>query len=416
MLFTRSDNAHSEWGSPSPGTYTEAPTISWSFQLDDPDVSILFATDDSVVVSEKPSSTESARQKQSTITAINLETGSVSWHIDSSNALCDAGAAITYAPGSQLVACFNDSLDDLTLYSAEDGRKLSTLSLSGNRVRVHVDGDTFYSCSAENRAAFVRRGDAEDVASLFEVTIQSPQSIACDLSFYGPYIAATSVSDNWMTVMNEDGKVQYQTYSENGRFRGSELLETTQSDDFDNKNYPTRVVDVDGNPVFEYRNPITNVMYSPGRGLASIFIDNAQTVRSRETGSKLWSYSGNMDNPRPLGQTGKNLIMVEGSNYLKAYDVETGEPIWFHRPDEFEANGRSAGDQPDSRFMADGPRRSFAGDGTYAVVATGKSVVGIDASTGEITWTRESSGLIGMQHQNYLLLNDGNELTALKFR
>ncbi|USI92899.1 outer membrane protein assembly factor BamB family protein [Rhodococcus pyridinivorans] len=410
-VLNRSSGDNVDW-LPTPGTYAESPIESWSFELSGADSPAALLTQDSLVLSEEIPEGRSRYSTVERLTAIDLETGTVSWQRVMDEGSCWLGVG-AHAADARMILCEKDASPDLHILDPKDGKTLGHPTPAGYS-NYYITGDTIYSCAWNGDSVVFSAGTATELSEHFSVKIPVANSNACTISVEGDYAAATS-SSNWLTVVGIDGSIKYQSFDVQGEFIGDQLLATQEVDgDEPYGSTPVVVRDLEGNEVYRYSEPIEIAREIPGRRFSDVFVDNYGDVRDRGTGEARWNYPERQYSL--VGLSGDVLVTVEDETQMRGYSANDGQSLWDINTDRFfPIRQDSANEYAPDDFESFGSLRRVTGDGETMLVTTGSRLTALDTEKGAISWTFDTKGWVFREHQNLLLLSDGETLRALKF-
>lgn len=397
---------------PAPGTYASAPRWAWSYKLADSNPSLLFTTDNRALISTKMSDGKATSEH---IIAVDLVYGRTSWEQQlPSGAQCGTGPR--YKPDSTMVVCVDITSGRLIILDAEDGTTLGTPYVGQSNPNVVVSGNTIYSCTADQGVLNFQSGTATDLSENFSVHIADGERGNCGFMVEGSYAVVSGSGNKTTAIVDSQGTITYQSFDSSAQFFGEDLLTSYVYDD-KTREFPTfaTIIDVNGDKKYNRLFSGATVFTLPGRRSADVYIEKNGTVRHRVTGDALWKYS-NPDDMSVVGAVGDVLVMFEDATTLRGYDITTGRVLWSVPVTALYKGGKPpAGVNLENEFSGMGLIWRFAGDGETLVVSTGNLLTGINAQTGDITWENGANGFVFAQQSNYLLLRNGEHITAMKF-
>ncbi|TWH52638.1 putative pyrroloquinoline-quinone binding quinoprotein [Rhodococcus rhodochrous J38] len=400
-------------GDPAPGTYSQAPREVGTHELEfkDEQIDPLLTTDNTLVYYEDvptgPNGTSSGKR----LTGLDLETGSAWEYMMKGFAYC--GSSEMYADDASVIMCVESDSDTMTLLDPKDGSIVATPpQLHGN---YYIAGNTVYTCGRENGTFKLWSSTGPEFTENLLATVPADTKYPCTLSRHGDHIAIESAK-NWVTVLHNDGTIVYQDFDVRGTLNSAGLLETTvQDEDVLLADKTFDVLDLDGTKVYEYSEPVEEVLSIPGGRDSGLFIDEYGAVRERATGTVRWTYSA-PDYFDVVGLTGDMLVMVEEGTRMRAYNAEDGTPMWAISTDNVFPRSKSGslpGDPGD--FSPSESLHRVAGDGETLLFAAGTRLTAVDVASGAIMWDMGTGGWFLDEYQDYIVLSDNERLRILHF-
>lgn len=398
---------------PTPGTYSQAPREVGTHQLESKDEPIwpLLTAGGALVYYEDVPTGPRGTRSGTRLTGIDLKTGSAWEHMMEGSAYC--GYSDIYAEDATLIMCLESLSDTMTLLDPKDGSIVATPpKLSGN---YYIAGDTVYTCGRENNTFKLWSSTSPDFTENLLATVPADTEYPCELSVQGDHIAIYS-NKNWVTVLQPDGKILYQDFGVIGTLNSVGLLETTvfnPDDRLADKTFD--VLKLDGTKVYEYSEPIKEVLSIPGGRDSGLFIDEYGAVRERAAGTVRWTYSA-PDHFKVAGLAGNTLVMVEDGTRMRAYNAEDGTPMWAISTDNVFPSSKSTSLPGDpGGFSPSDSLHRVTGDGETLLFAAGTRLTAVDVASGEIMWDMGTGGWFLDQYQDYIVLSDTERLRILHF-
>ncbi|MBM4574768.1 PQQ-binding-like beta-propeller repeat protein [Rhodococcus hoagii] len=395
---------------PSPGTYAHAPDKAWEIALTGKYPQAIVLNESRVVFSSFQDGSE-----QTTVTAVDLVTGDVSWIKHLTRSDCGTQLLVSYAPNARTVACIAVGSGDVQFFDSMDGSLVGEANFGPASVdkqssgpRLYIDGDEVITCRPERKSTVLESGTATDPAANWSVEIAGQSDGSCNIVPGTSTISANSHEYDWTTVVDRKGSVLYQSFEHSGSAVTDDVLVVSPPHDpGDPGPIASTIKNMDGETLFDMDWKMGFIHEYPkdkDANAITMLITGEGQVRSFPENYRLWDYSAwkLKDGRRAatiVGVIDQTLVVREDDYRLRGLSARNGETRWVRSLDQLFNENTSINDLS---MMLKGSRDRFS-DGRYLLGYADSQLIALDAETGDVAWSMPVDGDLDRQYADYFL-------------